>query len=402
MNTESLLERNKINKTIFLIFFLSILIQSVQIYIGFSSVRLYMIVAIIYSIVFMRHLSIRKLFLYEFFYIFLYLYITISGLYAMEYKLALQIIVGQLIILISYFLGRYLIGLFTLSEFENLFVQLGKIFIIVSLILYLIGVFDVYILGNSKTVIGAEGITQTYLRTYGLYIEGGIFPRFKGLADSPNNFVYYGSIFLFYFYYKCKRLMFYITLITLLLTLSSTFYAILPITMFFYSIYRHKFFYYIIGIIAIVAITFILYNMFPSISDMLDYRLARTMTGSGRFELWSYVLNKISEEPILGYGANQSRIIIAPLRDLMSTHNTFLEVFISAGIGGAMIFIFFISSMFDIIIKLVRKMKDPLLIVLFINYIFFISANNSLHIDPFYYLIIFAYASKLLIKENSV
>ena len=45
--------------------------------------------------------------------------------------------------------------------------------------------------------------------------------------------------------------------------------------------------------------------------ELVEWRINRALTGSGRFDLWSYSFDKILESPYLGIGLNQTRDLIS-------------------------------------------------------------------------------------------
>jgi O-antigen ligase len=87
---------------------------------------------------------------------------------------------------------------------------------------------------------------------------------------------------------------------------------------------------------------------FPQLLDGLSQKLSRSgdaaeiYTGNGRLEIWNFVWTKIMEAPVLGWGYNSSKVILAQYygfeNGLMvdSAHNMFLQSLLSVGFLGTL------------------------------------------------------------------
>lgn len=92
--------------------------------------------------------------------------------------------------------------------------------------------------------------------------------------------------------------------------------------------------------------------MGEAIWEFIEFRISRAETGSGRFELFDFSVELITQSPIFGEGLNQARELLLPLRELKSTHNNLLEVTLEGGILG---FILYLSLIFSLLRILFRK-----------------------------------------------
>lgn len=376
--------------TIILIF-TSLLLQQFKIDIGLSSIKVYMIMGIVLFFINLKQIKISALVTFEVLWILLYIILVLTSNYAENKLLAFKFDLGVLIILLTYFVFRSLLVRVTINKFEYYFYLVGKYYVLISIMLYVGGLLLYYINGihveNGHPLLG-------------LYRQG-VMPRLCGLAESPNNYILYATVFLYYFLNKKKLLFFWIALLSLLLTFSTTIYISLVIGSIIIALYQKKILLFLFFTILIFVSIYTLYLSVDSIHTILTSRIERNASGSGRFEIWIYVLDLISQHPLFGYGANQSRELIAPLRALNSTHNTFLEIWISSGIAGIITYLILLLTILFSSIKYFLHFKNLFLILIFINYLIVSMANNLLLIDYniFYFLILWFYISKTKIRQ---
>ncbi len=376
---------------IIILIFTSLLLQQFQIDIGLSSIKPFMIMGIVLFFINLKQIKISPLVPFEVLWILLYMILVLTSNYAENKLLAFKFDLGVLIILFTYLVFRSLLENISINKFEYYFYQVGKYYILISIILYIGGLILYYINGIH---------IENEHHLLGMYRQGYI-PRLCGLAESPNNYILYATVFLYYFWDKRKLLLFWLTLFSLLFTFSTTVYISLIIGFLIITIYQKKFFIFLFSAIIIFISIYLLYLSVESIHTILNARIQRNATGSGRLDIWLYVLDLIYQHPLFGYGANQSRELIAPLRALNSTHNTFLEVWISSGITGVIPYITLLISILFSSIKHFFYSKNLFLILIFINYFIVSMANNLLLIDYniFYFLILWIYMSKIKIKQ---
>ncbi len=377
---------------IVILIFTSLLLQQFQIDIGLSSIKPFMIMGIVLFFMNLKQIKISPLVPFEILWILLYIILILTSNYTENKLLAFKFDLGVIIILFTYFVFRSLLENITINKFEYYFYQVGKYYILISIILYIGGLILYYINGIH---------VENEHHLLGMYRQG-IIPRLCGLGESPNNYILYATVFLYYFWNKKKLLLFWITLFSLFLTFSTTVYFSLLIGFFILAFYQKKLLLFIFSTIIVLAGLYILYLSVDSIHAILTSRIERNATGSGRIEVWAYVLDLISQHPLFGYGTNQSRELIAPLRALNSTHNTFLEVWISSGIMGVIPYLTLLLVILFSSIRYSLHFRNLFLILIFINYFIVSMANNLLLIDYniFYFLILWFYISKTEARQH--
>lgn len=381
-------------KNIIFVLLFSYLLQFIQVDIGLSSIKLYMVFSLLLLVYVLRDGKVVTNFsTHEKIWMFSYLVIALTIIYADDKSLAIQLIIGQVVLLVSFYVLRTLIKKVSIDDLESIFLKAGKYFVLISMVLYVGGLFSYYVL----KVIPPQGnyLNEHSIRVYGVYLEGASLPRFTGLCASPNNYSYFGIMFFWLFIQKNKMKLAMLTLLTLVLSLSTFIILIVIIQTFIYLIYKKfKYLSTVIGVAALlILIGLYLQNDYSFIREIIAIRATRNETGSGRFELWSFCIDLISKSPIWGYGANQSRVLIAPFIDLQSSHNTYIEIFLAAGIFGFVIYLAFVVSLFRYSRKLTKKYKTPLFVILTLTLILGGLSNNMLHLEfvVFYLSYIAAY-----------
>lgn len=135
-------------------------------------------------------------------------------------------------------------------------------------------------------------------------------------------------------------------------TLSRGGFFTLASGLFFYNYFNNSIYRYINYIIAVIIISYLLSYSFD-MRDLFDrYTFYGDSTGSGRTELWSYVLS-LMNNPInimFGYGAGVLNIDTSIMTGTSgaiyfeSAHNTYLEILYQFGIVGLGAFILFLKN----------------------------------------------------------
>lgn len=219
---------------------------------------------------------------------------------------------------------------------------------------------------------------------YGLYLDG-VLPRFRGFLDSPNNAVIIILAIIVYsmlYISKMSRLLTVLSLFILFLTFSFTGYMAVSFIILGYIVTKGIKPLTISLAITLISICILIYfyQTLPYFSSIVDARLARISTGSGRFELFSYSIGMISEKPILGYGLAQARVFLEGFqgRDLQSTHNSFIEVFFEGGVVNLFIYLLFWIFMTVDTIRSKIFWKDKILILSYVVSLFILNNGNNL------------------------
>ncbi|MGD8172513.1 O-antigen ligase family protein [Vibrio sp. TRT 21S02] len=230
-----------------------------------------------------------------------------------------------------------------------------------------------------------EGYLEGFERgIYGLYLDG-ILPRYRGFLDSPNNAVIILFMILMYSLMdssKLGNLLSFLTLLLILITFSFTGYIAVTFLILGYVLSR--------GIKAISAsLLLVLFTIFlllhfylhdSTFSMLVDARVERLSTGSGRFELFSHSIELISNAPISGHGLAQARLLLEGFqgRDLQSTHNSFIEVFLEGGFLAITLYLLFWTMLFIDAIKSKVCWKSRVILFSYLVSLFVLNNSNNL------------------------
>jgi O-antigen ligase len=380
-------------KNMLFVLVFSYLLQFLQLDIGFSNIKLYMVLSVFLLVYVLKDGNLSLNFLpHEKIWMFSYLLISVSIIYAENISLAAQLIAGQVVLVVSFYVLRALMKKVSLNTLEEIFLKAGNYFVIISIILYVGGLISYYVLHIVPSQVSY--LNDHSIRVYGVYLEGFL-PRFAGLCASPNNYAYFGILFLWLFVHKKKMKMALITLLTLILSLSTIIIAIVIIQIIIYLAHRRfkYLFLVIIGFILLIFVGIYLQDNYAFIKDIISVRATRNETGSGRYDLWEYCIGLIIKAPFFGYGANQSRVIIADFRELQSSHNSYIEIFLTIGIFGFITYLAFVVSLFNYSRKISKHYNTPLFTMLTLTLIIGGLSNNMLHLEfvVFYLCYIGAY-----------
>ena len=217
---------------------------------------------------------------------------------------------------------------------------------------------------------------------FGLYVETPLL-RLRGFVNSPNNLILILLPMFFYSYMiaQSKSKILYISLITLvLLTFSGAGYSVLICILSTFLVLGNKNLVVNLCILGsiVIYLTYTIYNSSPELARMIDIRLLRFATASGRFDLYSKTFELSLGSPYWGHGLAQVREYLANYQGvtLQSSHNSFLEVFFEGGIIGLMLFFF---SWIVLIIKVIKskiKIHDKFIFFLYIACLLILSFIN--------------------------
>jgi len=116
--------------------------------------------------------------------------------------------------------------------------------------------------------------------------------------------------------------------------------------------------------IFIISLSLIVLIVFFNIDSLSNrFNLLINNNSSARYDIWSYTINLIEEKPFLGWGVDAFRIYA--YKNIISIHNSLLEVLFSMGLLGFILWIF----LYYIILKRIYRNYDLIVLYLFI-YIF--------------------------------
>ncbi|MBK8188047.1 MAG: O-antigen ligase family protein [Cellvibrio sp.] len=341
----------------------------------------------------------------------LYSYLSLTIFYAQSLGLGLHLMVGLVVLLASLIIIKIYAEPLSLDELRMTLAQAAKLFFVGSFLWYVTGCIAFYFFGYLS---GTYDESKGFIGVQGLFLEGGVAPRFRGICDSPNNFGIYAMVLLPILLSYERKLPFYmyaIILVCILLTMSTTTYFACFILICVYlmrallSLKAKQIASIVVLGVSIFAVVYLILNFFVDESEIENFnefaatRLARAETGSGRWELWEFTLNLIWNSPIFGYGLNQSRELLLPLRNVQSTHNSILELLIE---GGAIALLFYLTLLvvcfFCICSKVKNRHDKTWMLYSFIGSFVFSIANVLVYGDSF--ILMLALISVFLVKQK--
>lgn len=371
-----------INKALFWILLSSFFFQQFWITGFVTPIKPYMIVVLFSALFIVLTYKGRKFHCPTYTYVVgvFYIYMIFTSMWADKIELSFVRSVGILLLVLAYFVLVQLSSYVDLNNNRNLSLYL-HLFLIAIILYYIIGAYLVFISGGKV----GSGFEQGVL---GIYYEG-VLPRLRGFADSPNNM---GLLLLplFYVVYILRVSVsrtYYVTFFAiLLLTLSfSTFVSFfLPLLIAVLLIKQRWAVWFFLGMLPILAAFLYFYYSSEFVSNIINARFERLSTGSGRFELFSYSFDLISERPFFGSGISQAREFLVGFqgRSLQSTHNSFIEIFLEGGVVGLILFCFCWLSIAWHIAKANVEATDRVLLFSYLASLFvFSNANLMVYLE---------------------
>ncbi|NQD37410.1 O-antigen ligase family protein [Permianibacter sp. IMCC34836] len=329
-----------------------------------------------------------------------YFFLLFTSLYAANTKLAVQMFFGVILLLAAYGGIRYFLMRFDSDAFYRCFALIAKFYFVSSFLLYLMGIFSSLYLERPTVLLGES---EAYALSWGVYFEGGVIPRLRGVTDSPNNFAMYALVLIpiWFFGSEPPRLHFKILAVaSVALTLSVSAYIAIALMIATFVFWRfrissghisQRFAALIVAGAVTLLASVVLLAAFDGeakefINNMIGTRLEHAATGSGRFELWQYCMNIISEGPLWGFGLNQERVLLAPLRNLQSVHNNIIGAYFS---GGAMALFLYLVLLIQLAWTFVSKVlpyrERVWLSLCWISLFVFSNVNETLFADSFFF-----------------
>lgn len=265
-----------------------------------------------------------------------FVYMILSSFWGESIELAFNRALGIVFLIATYVALTIIAPVYSVRRELNAFGF--NCFLYLIIFYYLLGLYYIYINGYSAGEKYNQGI-------FGVYFEG-VLPRLRGFADSPNNMgLLIFPLFYFVFIFKpfTSKSYFFLLVIILILTFSTTSYIAFFAPLFLLGLLGSvKIF--LVGLASFLCISFLLSLMYFNIdfiAHLIDLRLDRIATGSGRFELFFFSIEKVGESPVYGHGLAQVRLFLEGFqnRDLQSSHNSFIESFFEGGFFGIFLFL---------------------------------------------------------------
>jgi O-antigen ligase len=337
-----------------LIIFLLLLampINRISLDIGFRIIPIYAMLPFLFlpllwksSIKFPNFTSIEKaIFLF-------YLYASMTSLYSEHPEGSFRFLLGISLITITYLTVRYHISLH-LSSLDKMLLLSSKVFIVGSLLNYLLG-------------LSVMNVLAEHVDFFGVTIEKRI-PRMIGLNNDPNICAFACMIFFFFFLFKNgvqNKLFAAVSFFCVIATLSRGGLAALVIGLLSIVVImsgRKKLhFVFFILILSCTLGVLIFYN-YELLQPFIEKRTKGIETGGGRFEIWQNALIAIESKPIFGYGIFTFREVMGDaFNDARHAHNTYLEVLLETGVIGFVLYLFCLSFILISSLKLARKYTE--------------------------------------------
>ncbi|PGZ44820.1 sugar isomerase [Bacillus anthracis] len=345
-----------------LLLILSTLLGAYNISVGFS-LKPYMILTCFILLISIFNFKIHKLMTYEILMLAFYFLYCSTGLFAKYPVESLRLIVAIIITVSSYFVMKYVLSRISIRQLENTLAVSGIIFNMVSLILYVLGA---YLLGFH--------FAGNRITSLGLLMDRGI-PRLIGTFTDPNIFAFCNFIFFYYYLTHLKRkgsrIGLLLTVATLLLTFSRGAFVAVAFGFFLYFVAaktKTKIRMIIWGsIFGAGAIYFAQAYFNIDVISIVTARFTEVQGdgASGRFDIWGNGLKLFSDSPFLGIGIYNYRAYSNNMFGIDHyMHNTFLEVLTESGMIGFVLYALFFLGLFRMFYKN-RKQKHST------NYLFF-------------------------------
>ncbi|MCA1032035.1 O-antigen ligase family protein [Bacillus timonensis] len=344
------------------LFFLLLTFSRYNLYIGFS-LKTYMMFLFLFVFFHLRIFYFQKLALYEVSLLLFYLIYCFSGTMAYYTGSSIRIVFGVILVISCFFIMRYMFMQYSLTIIEKGLGLAGIIFCLVSLILYVLGLFS---FGFQLTGDGESAFGVLLDRNY---------PRLIGTLEDPNLYIFYCTIFIFYYLSNLSsalnKLGLFLCALTCVLTFSRGGLAALVIVFLIYifmDIKRIK-----SALISVISIGFIGYLLILTfqfdVIEMLSDRIKdfKQDGGSGRFDLWSTAFSYFLEHPLFGIGAfNFSDYYLTNFGKKLYVHNTYLEILTESGLAGFSFFSIFLLLLFRFLIRSRMHNKQPFLFLTFL------------------------------------
>jgi O-antigen ligase len=362
-------DASAVRRSNLMLFFLlfSVMLGKYHIYIGFAF-KPYMMYLGILVLVLAASFRLQKLHGFEVMLLFFYLVYVFSGAFSLYASSSLRVMLGIFLYVTFYILMKGILHMFRKSELENGIANVGLLFNVGSLFLYVWG-----LKSNGFSLLG-DGVIR-----YGAWFDRD-YPRLIGLIEDPNYFVFYNT--LFFTFYLCKRdswknnIGLFFCLITSLLTFSRGGLLILLvifIVYFFLNKPANQWRLFLSTFSFLTVAWLVCYIMGFRVLDILQNRFQDFANdgGSGRFELWERAWNFFSSNPWFGIGASNFADYNAfEYGDNLVVHNTFLEVLTESGVIGLFFYVLFVFTVFFQIFKAKLHRKHPFLFLTFLGFIF--------------------------------
>lgn len=357
-------------------------VNRVNIDIGFRVVPIYFLLPlVIFTILLLKLYNIKKMQSIEFVFFFFYIFTLTTTLYSFSYEESFRYVMGLSLVTFTYFICRsiMLYGPFDISKQLR---TVGKLFVILSLLNYVIGLFTMNVLAE-------------HVDFYGVTIEKGI-PRMLGLNNDPNICAFANLVFFYYFmfdYKKYSKIFMGLAFLGILLTLSrggmiSLVLGLLSCFIILSGKQKVRFFiYFLFALFFLVLLVYVNYEL---LEPFISKRVSGLETGAGRFEIWGNAIELFYNKPLLGYGIFTFRDVSGALfGDPRHAHNTYLEVLVETGLLGLLIFLTVLCFILLFSYRLAKKSDKCKFLFPSVASVFVAISGLSMYINlTFWYLLL--------------
>lgn len=317
--------------TFYTVFLVSLLLQGFSLYVAGNPIRPYMFL-ILFFFPWMLGSFTRSFYKYELVMGLLFAFLMASSAVARDQALAARRALGIAVLVVTYvFLTkdrRLLFKLYSARWCQFLILA----YFLFSVLYYLYGLYFFSRTGYVAVDVEDRGV-------YGLYLEG-VLPRMRGFTDSPNNLViiclcslWLSELSSFRGY---RRVTNSLVVLSLLCTLSITGY----VAALLYAVYKLPK-WGVAAILALVLVSSIGLSILQGDGEQIyEERVSRIETGSGRWDIFEFIIDRIRENP-MGYGLAQGRVVLEDFHidGYQSSHNNLLEVALEGGLFAGFLYI---------------------------------------------------------------
>ncbi|WP_431163729.1 O-antigen ligase family protein [Flagellimonas beolgyonensis] len=369
-----------------LIFFCFFLFVPTDIF-GVPFLKSYMLFFVLCGLFFLPLIKIYKLLPFEASWLLLMLYLPITILYCDDYASATKAIIGEAALVFFYFVFRFFLVEIGQRKFNIIICRLGKWFYIVSVAFFLLGTYFYYVKGVDYMPLFYTDQTNRVLG--GIFSKWTNMPRLTGLSMGSYSFNWISSFFILVFLQNKLYKWAAFGLLCSLMTLSMTFVVLLIFVLAYIIFKKGKVVQALFAVFTFLGIGLYYFYTNPWFNNVIQSRLENAKTGTGRFEIWKYVLEKAWEKPFFGHGINQLKGYLEGYHDetIRSAHNTFFEIFFNGGLFGLILYLTFLATFFAACYNLDKRVKGYYFKGFFLCYLVFVSANTGIYIfDPLIFM----------------
>lgn len=154
------------------------------------------------------------------------------------------------------------------------------------------------------------------------------------------------------------------------------------------------------GVIAVMFVLVILLRVQEHLAFFFENILNKSVTFSGRSEVWDSALDYIADKPLLGYGVIAGNGMYGYLNQLPHCHNIFLQVLFEAGVIGLVVYLAVLASLIRPLLKwrdhFVGYMLAAAVFAILLDFV----AEATRYPRPYIILFVLAYHTEELIKAG--